>query len=751
MKRLRFISVFVVMLFSSISMGTFAQALKGKVFEIDEKKDTLPLIGVVLHWKGTGVNAQTTKNGEFSLPFKYGSNYLVVQYTGYKSDTLFIDTTKRFITVYLTNIQSLQEVEIRYHTTGSSFTFMDPIKVEVLTQRELSKAACCNLSESFETNASVDVNFSDAVTGTKQIQMLGLSGQYALITRENMPYLRGLAGIYGLTFIPGTWINSIQLSKGAGSVINGYESFTGQINTELQQAENSEKLFFNVYGNANARNEYNLNLTRRISEVWSAVLLGHFSSNPLRQDMNGDGFVDIPTGKQYNVMSRFSYMTRKRFEGQFGFNYVSDNRNGGQMNYDEKIRPEEQSNYGIGIQSEKFDVFAKNGYVFKKPETSMGLQLSYLQHRQTNFYGLNRYDGKQKTFYANFIYQGILGTTSHKYKAGLSFLFDELQECYKLHQFSRVEKVPGAFTEYSYSYLTKFNLVAGIRADYHNYFGLFFTPRLHLRYALNENRTVFRASAGRALKTANVFAENSSFMASSREFLIVPSDVSLPYGLRPEIAWNYGLNFLQKFKLNFREAQISIDLYRTDFVQQVVVDIDAQPQQVLIYNLKGRSYSQTAQFEFRWEVRKRLDMTLAYRHIDTRTQYSTDFLPKYMLGKHRAFVNLSYETKNEHWQVDFTTAWNGRKRMPITLLNPAEFRINEYSPDFFNLHAQLTYKTGYQKKLEIYLGVENLLNVQQRDAIVGKDNPFGKYFDASMVWGPIYGRMWYGGLRFKIK
>ena len=750
--RTEFISMRMMCLFLCVSYGQLrSQSLRGKVFEVTEKKDTIPLPGAILHWLGTATGTTTQSNGEFTLPFSRQSSHLVVTYTGYEADTLQIDTSAKLVTFFLSNVKTLKEVEVIYHKTGSEYSFLNPIKVELLSQRELAKAACCNLSESFETNPSVDVNFSDAITGTKQIQMLGLSGQYALITKENMPYLRGLSGIYGLTFIPGTWINSIQLSKGAGSVINGYESFTGQINTELQQADNSEKLFFNVYGNANARNEYNLNLTRKITDVWSAVLLGHFSLNPIKQDMNSDGFMDIPTGKQYNVMNRFSYMTKKRFEGQFGFNYVSDIRNGGQMQYNENVKPGEQPFYGIGIRSEKYDVFAKNGYVFKKPETSMGLQLSFLQHHQNNFYGLNFYDAFQQTFYANFIFQGILLNTSHKFKTGVSYLQDLLREEYKYFKFSRIESVPGAFFEYSYSYLTKFNLVAGLRADYHNYYGMFFTPRIHVRYAINDSRTVFRASAGRALKTANVFAENSSFMASSREFLVIPSDVSQPYGLHPEIAWNYGINFLHKFKLNFREAQLAIDLYRTDFQQQVVTDIDYHPQQILIYNLKGKSFSQTVQFEFRWEVRKRLDLVAAYRYIDTRTQYLTAILPKYLLGKHRAFINLSYESKNQHWQFDFTSVWNGKKRMPLTMLNPQEFRIPAFSPDFFNVNGQLTYKTGYRKKLEAYLGIENVLNVQQRDAIVARDNPFGQYFDASMVWGPIYGRMIYGGLRYKIK
>jgi outer membrane receptor for ferrienterochelin and colicin len=381
----------------------------------------------------------------------------------------------------------------------------------------------------------------------------------------------------------------------------------------------------------------------------------------------------------------------------------------------------------------------------------MGLQLSFLHHTQDNFYGINDYNGLQQTFYANYIFQGILGTTNHKYKTGASYMWDNVVENYRDYNFKRIESVPGVFGEYAYNHLENFNLVAGLRADYHNYYGLFFTPRLHSRYSFNKGNTVVRASAGRALKTANIFTDNAAFMASSRQFIVIASDSTKPYGLNPEVAWNYGINFLHKFKLNYHDAQLVLDVYRTHFVNQVVADVDFNPQKVLLYNLNGKSFSNTIQTEFSWEVRKRLDVRLAYRYIDTRTQYFSGLLPKYLLGKHRAFITISYVTKDQHWQFDFTTHWNSAKRLPFTNMNPVEYQRSNYSPDYFIMNAQATYKTGVLKKFEIYVGVENALDVKQSGPIVSSSNPFGNYFDASMVWGPIYGRMFYGGLRYKIK
>ena len=745
--------VSVILFLAACVHPLLSQTLSGKVFEITEKGDTSALPGATLLWVHTTMGTATDTGGNYLIRKTPLSNKLVIAYVGFQNDTTEIDTSQLHADFILSHTQTLNEVVVQYHKTSSEFSYINPMKVETLGQRELAKAACCNLSESFETNPSVDVNYADAITGTKQIQMLGLGGQYALVTKENMPYLRGLANMYGLSFIPGTWIQSIQLGKGAGSVINGYESFTGQINTELQKPESSEKLYFNTYVNANGRNEYNLNLAKKLTDVWSVGLLSHYSLNPLKQDMNGDGFMDIPTGRQYNFMPRADYQTRKGFMGELGGSYVNDERLGGQMNFNPNIERNAQPYYGIGIHSEKWEAFAKNGYVFKnKPETSMGLQLSFLHHTQNNFYGLTNYNGLQQTLYANYIFQGILGTTTdHKYKTGASYMLDNVAENYRQYNFSRIESVPGVFGEYTYSHLSNFNVVAGLRADYHNYYGLFFTPRLHTRYSFNQGNSVIRVSGGRALKTANIFTDNASFMASSREFIIMPSNTAMPYGLNPEIAWNYGINFLHKFKLNYRDAQFVVDVYRTDFVNQVVADVDYNPQQVLIYNLKGKSFSNAIQTEFNWEVRKRLDVRLAYRYIDAKTQYISGLLPKYLLGKHRAFITISYETKSQHWQFDYTTYWNSPKRLPNTSANPAAYQRSNYSPSYFITNGQITYKTGALKKFEVYIGVENALNVKQPNPIVSANNPYGTYFDASMVWGPIYGRMFYGGLRLKIK
>lgn len=728
----------------------FAQ-IKGRVFELDAQKKPSGLPNAVVMVKH-GQFTVTDTAGYFTLVEAKKGDTVVFNLTGYKTEGIIIKDDNKPLTVVMSSGVLLNEVEIEYRTSGTEISYLSAMKTEVLNERSLMKAACCNLSESFETNPSIDVNFADAVSGAKQIQMLGLSGQYAQITKENMPYLRGLANSYGLTFIPGTWIQSIQLSKGAGSVVNGYESFTGQINTELQNPETSDRINFNAYGNQNGRNEYNLNLKHRFNESFSAGVLSHVSFNPLVEDHNHDHFADIPLGKQYNFVNKYAVSTKKGFEAQFGGGYMKDERRGGQ--FKQLIHPEADTlpYYKIGLDNEKWEIYSKIGFVFKRPATSMGLQLSYLNHAQDNQYGATFYSGLQQTFYANYIFQSYVGNTNNNYKIGASYLNDEVHESYRLNAFNRLENVGGAFVEFAHNTKDRFNVVAGLRADYHNYYGLFFTPRLHLRYALDENKTVFRLSGGNALRTANILSDNSYLMASSRTWSIQPSDLSMPYGLNPETGWNYGLNFTQKFKINYRDAYITIDVYRTDFTNQVVVDVDKSAQEVNIYNLKGQSYSNTAQFEFNMEPRKRLLVKTAYRYVDTKVQYTQGLMQKPMVSEHRAFINLSYETKDNHWQFDFTTQYNGAKRLPNTQSNPSDYTRANYSPDYFNLLGQITFLTKIGKSdFNIYIGGENILDYKQPNPIVDNHNPYSNYFDASMVWGPVYGRMLYAGLRFKLK
>jgi len=625
---------------------------------------------------------------------------------------------------------------------------IDPIKTEKIGEKELLKAACCNLSESFETNPSVDVTFTDAVTGTKQIQMLGLAGIYTQITRENMPDIRGLSAIYGLTYIPGPWISGLMLNKGTGSVVNGFESIAGQIDVQLRKAETMDRLYFNAYVNEDSRLEGNLMLKTRINEKLGTGLFLHASNSSMRNDKNKDGFMDMPLTEQYIALNRWEYHNELGVHLEFAVKGLFFDNTAGQMNFNPERDKLSREIWGMNNKTNRIEAWAKAGKANPdKPWQSFGMQISGVFHRQDAYFGLNTFDGIQQSLYANFIYQGIMGSTTHKFRTGVSYQYDFISELLNNNQYDRRESVPGLFYEYTFSYLEKFNAVAGIRADYHNFYGMFFTPRLHLRYAITP-RSIIRASAGRGQRTSSVLSENIALLASSRQIIFREENASYPYGLKPEIAWNFGLNFTQNFTIDYRQGTFTADLYHTRFTEQVVIDLEQSPQQAIIYNLDGKSFSNSVQLQLDYELIKRLDVRLAYRFYDVRTTYSGVFREKPLVSKNRAFMNAAYETRN-HWKFDATFNWQGPKRIPYTESNPVEFRLPDESPGFgtVNFHISKTWR----EKFEIYTGVENAFNYKQKHPIVAADQPFGPYFDSSLIWGPVFGRNIYAGLRYKIK
>ena len=720
--------------------------VSGYVYEIDEQGNRIPLLAANVYWAGTTTGTATGEAGEFNIDPEEGAHMLVVSYVGYPSDTLHVHGGAEVVVLFTKSLM-LEEVVVSHRIKPTTVDFNSAYHIQHIHEKELTKAACCNLSESFETNPSVDAGFTDAVTGTRKIEMLGLAGPYVQIARENMPDVRGLSALYGLTYTPGTWIEGLQLNMGAGSVVNGFESITGQINVELRKPENSDKFFLNLYGNADGRMESNIHTSYSLGEAWSGATLLHANTRPFRMDNNQDGFVDHPSGSMLTALQRFKYSGENGLESQLGFKVTWLDQVGGQTSFDPETPRDQQSFWGSGLNTQRIEGWAKLGKVFPdKPYSSMGLQLAGALHRQDAYFGQTDYLADHQSLYANLIYQSILGNTNHQYRTGISFQSDSYQEALSFGSYDRTEWVPGAFLEYTFNHLDIFSAVAGIRADYHNLYGAFFTPRLHLRYEPVAN-TVFKASAGRGQKTASIFAENIGIFASSRTILLDNGNNELPYGLEPEVAWSYGLNFLQGFGLGQRDAVLKLDYYHTRFQNQVVVDLDRNPQEVHFYNLDGRSWSNSFQAQLDLEPLERYDIRLAYRLNDVRTTYGDEFLPRPLTARHRAFANMAYATKN-HWSLDLTWNWQGSKRIPNTESNPEPYRLESSSPAFSLVNLQVG-KTLFDR-LELYAGIENLFGFVQEDPILAGEDPFGPYFDASLVWGPVFGRKFYGGLRFRI-
>ncbi len=736
MKTINNILLAIIMLYAPV---TYAQDIEGHVYEINENNEKEPLTGVNVYWAETMEGTVSDVNGHFHLHAENVPARLVISFIGYINDTLIIKGAEPELEIVLRAVKELEGIEITDRQKGNYIDRINPIKTTNITDNELTKAACCNLSESFETNASVDVSYNDAVSGAKQIHLLGLAGIYIQMMTENIPNLKGLASTYGLTFIPGPWMESIQISKGSASVINGYESITGQINVEYKKPDDSENLFLNLYANHIGKLEANLNSALKINDKWSTMVFAHYNRLDQKIDHNNDSFLDIPVSNQINLFNRWKFLD-EHFMTQFGVKYVQEERTAGQLDFSEDKDQGTTNHYGINIDLERHEIFWKSGYVFPGlAGSSIGFINQFTRHQQDSYFGLNIYNGKQYSYHSNLIWQSILGNTNHKYSAGFSFNYDDYQESFNDSTFSRTEVVPGTFLQYTYSNENRATLLVGIRADFHSIYGTFYTPRLHLKYHIDEH-TIIRASAGKGYRTASLFAENSYLLSSSRTFHILED-------MQMEKAWNYGINVNRHFKLGKREISVNAEYYRTDFINQLVVDMDQNISSIYIYNLDGVSYSNSYQVEVRYDPFKKMEILAAYRYTDVKTTLNGELQRKPLVNRYKGLLTLSYYTNLKKWQFDVTAQFNGDQRLPDTKQNPVEYQRPDNSPEYIIINAQIT---KFFRKWNIYLGVENLTDFVQDDPIIAADQPFSKHFDASQAWGPIMGRKIYTGLKINI-
>lgn len=740
----------LVYLLMLLPLGIFSQEkLSGTISEVMNTEE-VPLSGANVYWLNTSVGTVTDFDGKFEIPYKPDYKKLVVSFVGYKTDTISVNAPKK-IKHILQSIADLDEVTIRSRQQASARSFIQSANVLNVSSAELLKAACCNLAESFETNPSIDVNFADAISGTKQIKMLGLTSPYILITVENVPSIRGASQAYGMSFIPGTWVESIQITKGTGSVVNGYESIAGQINAELHKPSTDDKLFVNAYGSGDGRLELNTHLNTKISDKWSTGLYLHGDMRESELDKNDDSFLDMPLMQQINVMNRWQYTDQEKgYVGFFNFRYLNDDKQTGQSFFDPKKDRGTTNAWGSEIKTQRFDASVKLGLVNTDiPWQTGGLQLAYSHHDQQSYFGLTDYNIQHNSLYANLLYNSIISDSRHKIKTGLSATYDGYEELVLTENYNRTERSAGAFFEYNFDNLGDLNFSAGIRADVHNTLGTFLTPRFHLRYT-PWDKSAFRISAGRGKRSANIFTENQQYFASSRVFHVL-GDGGKNYGLDPEIAWNYGVSYLQGFNLFNRKADITFDFYRTDFVNQIVVDIE-NPYEVNFYNLEGESYSNNFQTEFNYNVFENFDLRLAYKFYDVQTTYLSGKKQNPLTPNHRFFANASYEThpgtKGGNWRFDATFNYVGEQRFASTESYLETIGLSEFSPTLSTLNAQIT--KVFSPNFELYVGGENITNVKQNNPIVGSDNPFGSSFDTTYVYGPIFGSSYYAGLRYRL-
>ena len=608
---------------------------------------------------------------------------------------------------------------------------------EIIGQGQLIRAACCNLGESFTANPSVDVSYSDAATGAKQIKLLGLSGTYVQMLTENVPNLRGAALPYSLGYVPGPWMQSIQVSKGASSVKNGYESTTGQINIEFLKPQGTDGVRANVYQDSELKTEVNLDGSVHLNERLSTATLLHFENRQMDHDGNGDGFMDMPKLRQYNVMHRWAYVS-PRWISQLMLRGLHDECNGGQSRKHSATSSSEPL-YTTSVKTNRYEAQWKNGFTLNADHnTSVALMLHGSWHDADNVFGRTEYDVTQKNGYAQLMFETDI-TEHHNLSVGASLNHDYYDERFNpLGTLARAESTiskettPGVYAQYTYKLGEKLTVMPGVRWDHSNRYGGFFTPRLHVKYSPNSIVTL-RTSVGKGYRSPHALAENVSLLASGREIFVSPD-------LKQEEAWNTGASLGFNIPLFGRNLELNAEYYYTDFVNQMIMNFDgASGQHTLRFeNLDGKSYSHTFQVDATYALFSGMTATAAFRLNDVKCTYDGSLRQKPLTSRYKGLLTLSYKTPLELWQFDVTGQLNGG----------GELYDRSSYPAYFQLQAQVTREFH---RFSLYVGGENLTNYKIDDPIRHAHHPWSAAFDATQVWGPVTGAMAYVGVRFKLE
>ena len=729
--------LYLILLITFFAISARADEVKGHVFDDNNQ----PVIGANVYWEGTQQGTTTDVDGAFKLKTRKSTNNLVVSYIGYTTFVMPVTNPDEPLQITLKGEVALEEVVISERKMGTIASRTSVLQTQKITYDEICRAACCNLAESFETNPSVDVSYADAATGARQIKLLGLAGTYVQMLTENYPNFRGAASLYGLDYVPGAWMESIQVSKGTSSVKNGYEALAGQINVEFKKPPTADIFSVNLFGSDAGRYEGNADASWHINDKVSTGLLVHYSNDKKQHDGNDDGFLDTPLKEQVNLMNRW-YHKLDNYVAQYGARYLHENRTGGQATKHHDFADP----YQVHLETNRAELYTKQAYIIDKEKVeSVALILSGSYHEQKSMYDRTPYNVYQNNVYASLLYEKEF-SPAHSLSTGLSMNYDGFNENLLLagtrKVFDRTEVVPGAYVQYTYNLNDKLIVLGGIRADYSSLYDFFVTPRVHIKYNPFDWFHV-RASAGKGFRTANILAENNFLLSSSRKMNIAEN-------LDQEEAWNTGLNLSFYIPLFGKELSLNGEWYYTNFLKQVVVDMDSDPHAVGFYNLDGKSYSNSFQVEATYPFFRGFTLTAAYRYTDAKTDYRnaegvTRRLKKPLVSDYKALATASYQTPLKKWQFDLTGQFNGGGRMPTPdATNPLwEPNFNAYTV----VNAQIT---RYFRSWSIYIGAENLFDYKQSHPIIDAENPRGDSFDGSMVWGPVHGRKIYAGLRFNI-
>lgn len=736
----------ILLIFLLFPITVFAQIISGKVINHNHEI----LSGANVYWINSTIGVTTDVNGEFKITSEnIIEKKLIASFVGYLPDTIEI-SNQEFIIIKLQKNKTLNEVLVKGQKDGVIISDINPIKTEQITQTELTKAACCDLAGCFETQTTVQPQTTNIITNSKELRILGLSGVYNQVLIDGFPLIQGLSYTYGISSIPGTLVDNIYVSKGANSVLQGFESISGQINVETKEPDNTDRFLFNAYMNNFMEKHFNANYATQ-NRKWSNLTAAHIIQPANKIDRDKDNFLDLPLLTRYMIFNKWKYGNENDIgiNSRIGIRFYNEQRIGGQTFFNPENDKGSTSIYGQIVNINQPELWTKTAYRLNSKQNIV-LFASAFHQQQNSYFGTVKYNALQSNFYGNI--QHELNYKNHNLKSGISYRYLNIDEDIRFTdtfinrtyggKHIRLENIPGFFTENTLHFFeSKLVWITGFRADYHNQFGFQYTPRTLIKYDIAP-KSIIRANVGTGWRTVNLFSENIGLLISSRDIVFAEQ-------LLPEKAINYGINFTQKFESNDNDLSgyLSIDYYRTDFQNQIFPDYDSSPTKAIIKNFTGKSISNSFQAELSLKIYQRFEFKTGYNYLEV---YRMAGEMKQILPfnpKHKVLTTYSYKPLSEKFHFDINMHWYGEQRLPDTRSNPMEFQRPDFSKPYSIVNAQFTYS---YRKFEVYTGCENIFDFRQLQPIVSWQNPFSPYFDTSSVWGPTRGREIYAGIRLKL-
>ena len=719
------------------------EIIRGKVVD----NNLSPLLNATIYWLDSEIGTTTNNNGEFQIPRVNGFNHLIISFIGFQADTILTDETTKSIIRALKKDNALNTIELIDNSKGAYIDQDQTIKIEVITEKELTKAACCELAGCFETQLSVESKTTNIITNTKELSVLGLSGIYNQILFDGFPIMYGLNYTYGISSIPGTLIKYIHISQGLASVLQGHESISGQLNIELKEHNPQEGILLNRYYNSFGMKQFNINYHYNIKQ-WKAISSMHITQPGHRLDKNNDGFLDLPLTSKLSFYHKWVYNQKdSKIYSSTILRSLNESRVGGQENFEPSKHKGKNDVYGQVIDFKQSEILNKTSYKIS-PTASLALETAISGHNQKSFFGTTKYTAHQTIFHIKSSH--ILNWKDHKLTSGFNYKETILEEIitlndYLIYPYStilKIEKIPGLFLENSFSWNSNNTaLITGIRLDNHNEYGFFATPRLLIKHNINKNTSI-RINAGSGWRTVNIFSENIKLMGSNKT-------INISDELLPEQALNYGINLLHSIYLEKSEFQIILDFYKTTFSNQILPDYHSENHNsISIQNFTGKSKSNSLQAEIAMEFINSIGLKIAYNYLDVFQIKNGQKNQLPFNSKHHILGTISYQPIGKNWQFDTNLHWFGKKNIIYNEDNQISHSNSNYSNPYTMLNAQVTKKI---KKLDIYVGAENILNFTQDNPIINAHQPFSENFDAANgVWGPTVGIELYVGLRLKL-